>query len=271
MELNKFLFSIDLEDIRFRMEDGDQYAPRVPKVTKNILDWLDQRNLKITFFTVGDIAENYPEIIQEIESKGHEIACHSYRHLTLDKQTKDEFQKDLENNIEAILKAGATAPVGYRAPVFSLTGDRIWAYDILKGAGIKYSSSVLPAKNPLFGWEGFGFEKKEMGGVLEIPISLGKFLHKTVPFAGGVYFRVLPFGWVKKQFKKADAAGLPILSYMHPYDFDTEQEKFMHPGINNSGFYNKLMYKNRDQLFTRLNEVCEGREVLPYATWLGYR
>ena len=107
-----------------------------------------------------------------------------------------------------------------------------------------------------------------MDGVMEVPMTLGKYLHKTVPFAGGIYFRVLPFGWVKRQFKKADEQNKAIISYMHPYDFDTEQERFMHPGINDSGFYNKLMYKNRDQVYTRLDEVCKGREVTTFANWL---
>ena len=114
--MNKFLFSIDLEDIRFRMEDGGQYAPRVPTLTQSILDWLDKKNFKITFFTVGDIAENYPEVIQEIEHRGHEVACHSYRHITITDQTEDEFKADLANNIEALTKAGAEQPIGYRHP-----------------------------------------------------------------------------------------------------------------------------------------------------------
>ena len=61
--------------------------------------------------------------------------------------------------------------------------------DVLNNAGIKYSSSVLPAKNPLYGWGGFGFTPKKMpNGIIEIPITVDKFGPLTVPFAGGIYF-----------------------------------------------------------------------------------
>lgn len=266
--MNTFLFSIDLEDIRFRMENGGKYLERTPIMISKILEWLDKRRVKCTFFTVGDIAENYPEIIQELDNKGHEIACHSYRHITLDKLNQEEFKKDLYQNIEALLKAGAAAPIGYRAPNFSFTSDKKWVYSVMKDAGIRYSSSVLPANNPLYGWEKFGESNKEIDGVLEIPISLGKFLTKKIPFAGGIYFRVLPFVWVKKQFNIAAGSPNPIVSYMHPYDFDTEQEKFMHPGINNSKFYNKLMYYNRKNLFNRLDAILKQTKITTFKYWL---
>lgn len=250
------------------MEDGSQYAERVPQITHKILDWLDRKHVKITFFTVGDIAENYPELIQEIKHRGHEIACHSYRHITLDKQSPEVFQKDLESNIKALIDAGAEAPTGYRAPVFSLTEDRAWVYSILKQSGITYSSSVLPAQNPLFGWLGFGENAKDIEGVLEIPMSVGTFLGKTVPFGGGVYFRVLPFGWIKRQFRMFETKGAPINSYMHPYDFDTEQEHFMHPGINNSKFYNHLMYRGRKKTFSRLDVFAKEYTIIPFQQYV---
>lgn len=269
--MKTFLFSIDLEDIRFRMPDGHKYKERTPKMTYQILDWLDMQKVKCTFFTVGDIAENYPEIIQEVTKRGHEISCHSHKHITLDFQSPEEFKKDLELNLEALVKAGSEIPVGYRAPNLSLTEKTQWAYPILRDAGIVYSSSVLPAVNPLFGWERFGLSAREVDGVFEMPISLGKFAFKTIPFAGGVYFRVLPFSWVEKNFQKAKNLQSPVVSYIHPYDFDTDQEKFMQPGINKSIFYNWLMYYNRKNLFSRLDKIASNWDIITFKDWMKQR
>ena len=51
--------------------------------------------------------------------------------------------------------------------------------------------SVLPARSPLYGWPGFGPEPRQVGTILEMPITLHPWLR--VPLAAGVYFRVLPF------------------------------------------------------------------------------
>jgi Domain of unknown function (DUF3473) len=79
----------------------------------------------------------------------------------------------------------------------------------------------------------------------------------NVPFSGGVYFRVLPMMMIKKSFANHFSKGLPVTSYFHPYDIDDKQESFMHPGINNSLFYNKLMYYNRKNVFARLDTIMD--------------
>ena len=130
--------------------------------------------------------------------------------------------------------------------------------DVLTEYGITYSSSVLPANNPLFGWKEFGPAPRKMNErLLEIPITLNKFGLINIPFAGGVYFRCLPFWFIKTSFRKIFESNQPVLSYFHPYDVDTEQEKFMHSGINNNKFYNFLMYYNRKNLFKRLNNILK--------------
>ena len=255
---NIFLFSVDLEDVRLRMENGLNYKPRVELMVEKYLRFLDKHQSKATFFTVGDIPEQYPSLIKTIISQGHEIACHSNKHIPVTEQTEEEFKKDLLQNLENLNKAGATNIIGYRAPIYSITEKTPWAFDVLSELGFTYSSSVLPAKNPLFGWEGFGEKPRKMNDKLwEIPVSVRGSSFFNVPFSGGVYFRVLPLSLIKKGFDKHFSQGLAVTSYFHPYDGDTEQEKFMHPGINNSWFYNKLMYYNRKEMFDRLETIME--------------
>lgn len=265
-----YLFSVDLEDVRFGLEDGSKYEERVAINTKRYLDWLDSYNFKCTFFVVGNIATHYPQLVKEIYDRGHEIGCHTSSHIPLDKQTPETFKEDIKQNIDALLKCGVKEIKGFRAPIFSLTEDTKWAYDVLKELGFEYSSSVLPAKNPLYGWESFGKEtKKTENGLLEIPMTVGKFGPLIIPYAGGVYFRMLPNFLISNKVKKHLNSATPLLGYFHPYDIDFEQEKFMMPGINNSKIYNWLMYYNRKNVFKRLDKIInKGFKITTYKDYV---
>ncbi len=252
-----YLFSIDLEDIRLRMDNGAQYKERVPVMIEAYLKFLNTYQAKASFFVVGDMAEKYPTLIKSIEDEGHEIGCHSYRHHTIDTLSPEEFKIDTEKNLEALQKAGIKNIYGYRAPVFSIIEKTAWVYPILKSMGFTYSSSVLPAANPLFGWPEFGKIPRQVDGVLEIPMSIQPFGIRSLPFGGGVYFRMLPAFFIKSLFKKYYKNNNAILGYFHPYDIDVEQEKFMHPGIHDSKLFNFLMYYNRGSVFQKLEMLMD--------------
>jgi len=265
-----YLFSIDLEDVRFQMEGGRRYAERVPANTRRYLEWLKARSLRCTFFAAGDVAEAYPGLIREILDEGHEIGCHTSRHVPLDRQTPAEFRADIEANVAALRSAGAKDIRGFRAPIFSLVEKTAWAYRILRELGFAYSSSVLPAKNPFYGWPEFGPDPKRVEGIWELPMTVARFGPYVVPPAGGVYFRVLPRPFVMRAAAKARRSGRPLLGYSHPYDIDNSQERFMHPDIDDSRFYNFLMYYNRKSVFPRLEAILKkGFRIVPYAEYVG--
>ena len=245
-----YLFSIDLEDVRLWMPDGLQYRERVPANTHRYLDWLRAHDAKTTFFTVGQLAELYPSLIQEIAAEGHEIALHTHTHRPLPELGPDGLAQDLARNINALLRAGASRIEGFRAPIFSLTEATPWAHRVLAGAGLRYSSSVLPARNPLFGWPGFGAQPREIDSLWEIPMSTARVGLGHLPFAGGTYMRLLPGAYVRRLFRQAQG---PVLGYLHPYDIDTEQERFMHPGLGGSRLMNALMYVGRKTLLAKLD------------------
>ena len=77
----------------------------------------DHRKVRATFFVLGWIAERAPDLIQEVERRGHEIGVHGYNHLLLTEITPEEFDADLSKALEAIAKTGIkTTPIGFRAP-----------------------------------------------------------------------------------------------------------------------------------------------------------
>lgn len=267
--IKPYLFSVDLEDIRFGMADGLKYKERVPANVHKYFDWLNEHGFKCTFFVVGDVAEAYPSLIKEIASEGHELACHMNRHINLDQLTPETFKVGLEANRAAVLRAVAVELKGFRAPNFSLIPSTSWAYDVLSELGFTYSSSVLPARNPLFGWADFGRRPRKVRDIVEIPMTVERVGPLRIPIAGGVYFRALPKICVRRSAKKYLKTDLPLLGYFHPYDIDLEQEHFMHPELDDSRFYNFLMYYNRKNVFRRLDALIKmGFTVCRYAEYV---
>ena len=234
------------------------------------LDWLDQVGSKCTFFVVGRTAEAYPDLVREIIHRGHEVGCHSHSHVPLTDLGERAFRSELERNIESLVKCGATEIAGFRAPTFSLIEATQWAYGVLKALKFRYSSSVLPARNPLFGWRGFQGERT-IQGIQEIPVSVGFFPFR-VPFGGGVYFRCLPRMILNRLFDDAAARLSPVIGYFHPYDIDVRQERFMHPHLGNSRLLNRLMYINRDEVFERLDRVLRsGFTIISYREYVSLK
>jgi polysaccharide deacetylase family protein (PEP-CTERM system associated) len=263
-----YLFSVDVEDARLMVPNGERFVPRVEPMTLRYLDWLDRHKFSATFFVVGDIARRYPDLVREIARRGHELGCHSNQHIPLDQQTPEELRADLDACLAELSACGATKVTGYRAPTFSLTSKTAWAYEILSAAGITYSSSVLPAPNPLYGWPEFGGATRRLpSGVLEIPMTLARVGPLRVPIGGGVYFRALPFPLIARAFKRSpnDEA---VTGYFHPYDIDVDQERYMHAGIKNNPLYHWLMFFNRKSVFDRLDRLIEkGFRIETYAAY----
>lgn len=53
----------------------------IPQATPYILDVLDSYDIKATFFMVGDNADKYPELLQDVRARGHRIGNHTYNHI----------------------------------------------------------------------------------------------------------------------------------------------------------------------------------------------
>lgn len=265
-----YLFSIDFEDIRQLVPEPSRYADRVPPITEAILAFLEGHAVRCTFFTTGDVARRYPDLLRRVVEAGHEVGCHTSDHVPLDRQDRESLRDDLRRCADDYARAGCERAIGFRAPIGSLTAQTRWAYEVLQEEGYRYSSSVCAAPNPLYCWPEFGPDRpRKMSGIWELPPSLSRLPLLNVPFAGGVYFRVLPFALIDWLFQRRLAAGDPVVAYLHPYDFDSEQERFMFPEIDGSRIYNWLMYYNRNGVFRRIERLLRhGAAVLPYAEYV---
>lgn len=250
-------FTFDLEDHR----PNDALPKRYDAITYQLLEFLEKRKIKATIFTVGSLAEQDPEIVKTAHKAGHEIAHHSYDHTVLTKQSPDEFREHTKRGKDILEDITGEVIKGYRAPVFSLTPDTIWAIDILKELGFEYSSSVLPTSNPLHGFPGLPLEPFQWSnGLIEIPAPIGKIGPKDMPYLGGFYFRYLPFGIIKEKMKKA-ANDQSLWTYCHPYDFDGKEKNWKIKGA--SDLVSLLLWFNRKNTFKKMEQLLSACEPLP--------
>lgn len=206
-----------------------QQERRIDNYLPKILDELDKRNTKATFFCLGWIAKTYPEILRRIQARGHEFACHSDKHFFVREMTPEDFDKDLKNSLAHIEDAIGEKVTAFRAPSFSISEDSLWAFDVLNKNGIITDCSIFPTNRNFGGFPSYGeatpsiikykdFEMKEF------PISVGNFLGKQMVFGGGGYFRLFPYSIIKKQMKKLNYN----MTYLHMRDFDFEQPRMNH-------------------------------------------
>ena len=59
-----------------------------------LLDELDEHGMKATFFCVGKLVTDFPQVVREIARRGQEVGCHSHEHTWLYKMTEDQLRKD---------------------------------------------------------------------------------------------------------------------------------------------------------------------------------
>lgn len=243
-------FSIDLEDWFcvqnfshvFPREQWDGLESRVERNTLRLLEILTRHNVQGTFFVLGWIAERYPDLVREVERRGHEIATHGYSHKLLTFMTPEEFRADLERSLDVLSNCTSTAVTGFRAPSFSVTRKTWWAVDILKQCGIAYDSSIFPVGfHPDYGIGDAPLVIHELGnGLTELPMSCADVMGRRIPCSGGGYFRLVPYFVTKSLMKKCNAANRPVIFYLHPWEVDPGQPRVSLPAVKAFRHYNNL-------------------------------
>ncbi|HNQ50073.1 MAG TPA: DUF3473 domain-containing protein [Candidatus Omnitrophota bacterium] len=206
----------------------DSYESRVERNTRILLDLLDEKRYKATFFVLGWIAERFPGLIKEIAGRGHEIASHGYDHQIVYNMSLDQFAQDIKRS-KCLLEDISQQPVvGYRAPNFSITKKSRWALDILFESGFKYDSSVFPTSfHDRYGFSGinnsdaFRFENS----LVEFPITVYKLGNVKLPLGGGAYFRIVPYPFFRFFLKQVNDKNKPFVFYLHPWEIDRSQPR----------------------------------------------
>lgn len=233
--------------------EWDQRECRVVRNVSRILELLDEQDTKATFFTLGWIAERYPDLIRRIVREGHELASHGYGHERASDLDEAAFSLDI-CRAKAILEDLSGAEVtGYRAPSFSIGPANLWAFDCLARAGYRYSSSIYPIRHDHYGMpDSPRFAYRVEAGLLEVPITTLRMFERNLPSSGGGYFRLLPYAlsrWMLQRVNAGDRQS--AIFYFHPWEIDVEQPRV--PGIDRKTRFRH--YVNIDRMEGRLRSL----------------
>lgn len=226
---------------------------RVERNIDGILEMLARHDTKATFFTLGWIAERYPQLVRQIVKEGHELASHGYGHERATDQAEEAFFADIQL-AKIVLEDLVDSEVnGYRAPSFSIGSGNLWAFDCVARAGYRYSSSVYPIRHDHYGMPDsprFAYEVRP--GLMEIPITTLRVLSRNFPSSGGGYFRLFPYALSRWMLGRVNAHdGESGVFYFHPWEIDTGQPRIA--GISRKTRFRH--YVNIDRMEGRLNQL----------------
>lgn len=252
--------TVDVEDY-FQVEaffphiarqEWDRRECRVERNVERILQLFADTDTKATFFTLGWIAERYPQLVRRIVENGHELASHGLAHYRADHQSRQQFLADVTRAKTLLENIGGVAVNGYRATSFSISRRNLWALNALDEAGYKYSSSTFPIQHDLYGipeQPRFAFYPFSDSKFVEIPITTLRRFGRNWPSGGGGYFRLFPYGLFKRSLKAIRAEDRqPCTFYFHPWEIDAEQ-----PRIPGTSLKTRVRhYLNLNRTFDRL-------------------
>ncbi|THF61634.1 XrtA system polysaccharide deacetylase [Pseudothauera rhizosphaerae] len=227
--------TIDVEDYfqvsalapHFPRAQWDALPCRVEANVERILALLEAHDARATFFTLGWIAERYPQLVRRIADGGHEVASHGYGHERASAQSPEAFLADIRLAKAVLEDITGQAVSGYRAPSFSIGRGNPWAHDCIAEAGYRYSSSVYPVQHDHYGMpDAPRFPWRLPNGLLEIPVSTVRWLGRNWPAGGGGYFRLLPYAVSRWQIARVNRHDRrPAIFYFHPWEVDPEQPR----------------------------------------------
>ncbi|HAC34892.1 MAG TPA: polysaccharide deacetylase family protein [Gammaproteobacteria bacterium] len=209
--------------------DRAEWTNRPSRVDQNTLRCLDlflEAKVKATFFVLGIVAEQYPDLVRKIADQGHEVASHGYSHVRVMHQNEEEFLADIDRTKKILEDLSAKEVLGYRAASYSISRETPWAYDALVKAGYRYSSSVYPINHDLYGDTSLPRLPYPVcsGALTEIPITTMQVLGRNFPVGGGGYFRLFPYSYSSFGLKRVNKQSAGVF-YFHPWELDPEQPR----------------------------------------------
>ena len=99
-------------------------------LTPKLLDILAAHHMKVTFFVLGEMVAEHPEILARAAREGHEIANHSWSHPNLAKMSQEGVRSQLQRTDDEIKSVTGKRPTLFRPPYGSITErQKRWIHD----------------------------------------------------------------------------------------------------------------------------------------------
>lgn len=198
--------------------------------SSRILSFLQEREIRATWFTAGFTIESWPRECAAVVERGHEIAHHSWAHIPPAAQSREQEEADLVRANEAIARLTGRTARGYRSPSWDLSEHTV---DLLLRHGFVYDSSLmggdyLPyrARRGDVAKLGEPYKFGEETSLLELPISWSlddfphfEFLRQPETILASLQpARAVMQNWLDEFMYMKKSVDWGVLTYtMHPY------------------------------------------------------
>lgn len=205
------------------------YSSRLEPSIRWLLAQLEEREIKATFFVVGQLAQHNPGLVRAISQAGHEVASHSWDHQRVHRLTPAAFREDVLQSKDILEQLTGVPVAGYRAPTFSIMAQTAWALDVLAELGMAYDSSIFPVRHDRYGVPNAPrapfLAQGDRHCILELPPATLRLLGVNLPTGGGGYFRLLPPFLIDRTLRQVERRCSPSVAtlYFHPWEFDADQ------------------------------------------------
>jgi polysaccharide deacetylase family protein (PEP-CTERM system associated) len=250
-------------------EQWYRFERRVEENTHKALDLLDEYGVSATFFVLGSIADERPELIRTIVSRGHEVASKGYFHRSISRLSREEFRDELRRSKDAIEHAAGSPVRGFRIGHRWFGPGDLWALDVLAEEGFEYDSSLRPLFRRFSGqdWRRKPHVHTRDGHqIWEFPLASWSFAGWSLPISGGNYFRQLPDWMIRRAVDSwVNDSDEPFLMYFHVWELDPEQ-----PRIHAAPFSQRVrQYRNLDRMEPILRSYLDRYNFMGIADFLG--
>jgi polysaccharide deacetylase family protein (PEP-CTERM system associated) len=256
------VITIDVEDWFHIMEvegapalsEWEQLPARVERNFLDLLQILEDANVKASCFTLGWVADRFPGVLREASQLGHEIASHGYGHQPIHLLSRAQFREDIRRAKGIIEDATGKAVNGYRAPGFSITRETSWALNEIAGAGYGYDSSIFPGRHGHGGVPDAPRHphriQTEHGELVEFPSTMVDTALGPLTFFGGGYLRLFPMPLIAIMARRVRNSGRGVMWYVHPREIDPT-----HPRVEMSAVRRFKSYVGLKRVRAKLTRI----------------
>lgn len=239
-----------------------RFEARIEKNTLRTLDLLDELGAKATFFTLGWVAQELPDLVAEVARRGHEVASKGFGHRAISDYDPKSFLQDALRAREAIETAAGSPVRGYRIARGAISERDAWAWEVLAEAGYQYDTSFRPIGRACRDHPERRFiHRRETahGPLWQVPVSSWHGIGFDLPFAGGNFLRQFPEAFLRDALQKwRRNSGNPLVAYFHVWELDPEI-----PKLSGIGQVQELrLYRNLDRMPERLHWILAGRPIV---------
>lgn len=246
MDVESYYDTIILQDRRIEVDNQYNCAKEV----KKFLDYLNEENIKATFFLNMDFLKECFDTIMEAKETGHDIALHSLVHYDLSKVKDEDLSYMLDESKKLLRTHLKIDAKGYRFPCFHYRDEQM---DIVKDADFKYDSSAFSFNDKTF--KKINDVVYEKDGFYEFSPQKGRLFLFNINVSGSSVLRTYPWGLVKKSLKRILEQKDAFLFYVHPFELSEDDlpvyKEYLGP------IRRLYLTRNRKIFFSRLKEIVE--------------